>query len=333
MANRPIKGNASKLKPKVITKDHTSKIKRWNSQVQFKRHMDAGDAQKAIRNPFLINPRYGHYETFVMSMTRAIECYKASSVGSSSVHLVLNDIKKPAPARVLSDAAKISNLVHRIIPSLNSMDRISLGKTGFVCDVGRLATGHPEHMLKKTASLRKSAAKRGSKGFRVIICTDHYSGGSSQGSAIMALNYVVSKLMPCEIYIQQGWLGSAFSPGKGRQGTVNLIAVPPNLDPSLLWFWCNSLYKDAEFSGAISQKYLKSGRSGVSSGPEIPCDVYTQSDHFDNLKKILLEKKIEPTQINLAAFWISFIISEKFMMKEPLDNTEIIGYIQQCQGQ
>ena len=111
-------------------------------------------------------------------------------------------------------------------------------------------------------------------------------------------------------------------------GSVNMIKLPEFLDPSLLWFWCGSAYKDGEFSGTIAHKYLKSRFGGISMGPEMPCDVYSQDDHLLAVRALLAKMGLfNISDEDLAAYWISQLISEKFMKKELLDNPEVMDYI------
>jgi hypothetical protein len=315
---------------KLPIKKYTTKVKTWKSQRQFLGPINIDNPHhhdQIVRRPDLLIDSYAHYDVSLMTMDTAIDVYQTKcGVPSIQSSMVIKDIRRPAPGHIIDMANKIKEEVEEILPSLRSLDGMKLGVTGSAPDIGRVAMGHPECMLSRARGARTEATKRGNDGFRVIISTDHHSGGSSWGPAIMALNYTVAKLMPCEIYIQQGWLGSYHHKGN-REGTVNLVRMPDNMDPGLLWFWCDSAYKDGEFSGTIAQKYLKSGKGGVSKQNEIPCDVFSQSDHMNKVAWILKKEGVQLTGHKLAAMWIAFLVSEKFMSKDPLDNKDILRYL------
>lgn len=322
----------------MITKKKEG-LKRWKSQKQYSGYMTIKQKKAIEHNRFHVIDTLPVYNCSIMSMEQAIRIYlncKSKQGNSKYASRVVSDIRKPAPKEVMKHSEVIYKKILRILPSLSRENELRLSPEGVFPDIGRVACGEPDCMLARLPSPQTASHKTGSMGFRVIISTDCVFGGTAMGAAMMSMNKAIAMIMPCEIYIQQGWLRSVFGQSENYNnesihhhiGSVNLISLPANMDPGLLWFWCGSFYKDAEFSGTIAHQYLKSPYTGVSKGPEIPCDIFTQDDHLVRVTTMLNKMGVyNLSNEDVCAFWISKIISEKFMDKKPIDNPEIMDYI------
>ena len=309
-------------------------MKNWKSQKQYVSIISKNDPDfkgSLERNHLHLNPNYGYNHVFMMDMAEAINVFKSvSKKGEWSQ--VVRAIHKPAGPNILMKSQNIIDKVMKIIPSLQSEPHIYMDIEGLVPDMGRVAVGNPECMLNKRRDQDIASSGSGSDVMRVIISTDNTHGGSTHGVALMALSHCCSLIQPCEFIVQQGWINREPTKNAGRS-TVNMVNLPHVMDPSLLWFWCNSGYKDAEFSGVIAKRYLKTKYYGVSYGPELACDVFMQDTHLSKVRSILEGFGLKDiTHEDIVAYWISKLISEKFLGIKDIDNPEIRGYIDSCRG-
>lgn len=171
-----------------------------------------------------------------------------------------------------------------------------------------LREGDDRPFLRRKRGELEPRPGQGDGAYRIIINTDvAWWGKPAMNAGVMgALVLLLQQFAPVEIWIQQGWLGTAEDDG------VSLFKLDFNgsFDPTQLSFWCGSRYKDTPFSFFVNQALGRENRK-TSVYPELPCDLYLRGDWmtlygvdkgFDKLER--------PQQEQLAAKWIAQTCSQ-----------------------
>ena len=91
--------------------------------------------------------------------------------------------------------------------------------------------------------------------------------------------------------------------------------------------WCNT-NKVWKIGAWLMARSACSSSTSFSNGPEIACDMYTQDDHFMAMRNLLSKMGLTSVDENdLAAYWVTQLISKKFLDCGIDENKEVLDHI------
>lgn len=207
-------------------------------------------------------------------------------------------------AEVTELAGTYLDMALELEPSLStSLHGYFLSHEGVDADPGRIAAGEELCCLqRKRAGI---TPRDGGEAFRILLCTDHAWVGSwkETAAALSALVLVLQARGPVEVWVQQGWLGSAVGGGV----TLFKLDFAGAFEPSQLAFWCGHPGRDMPYSWNIR---IRLGRKQceASHNPEIPCDLWiprglttVQIDQPAKVAEWVVEKAMQIMQSDRVA--------------------------------
>lgn len=117
----------------------------------------------------------------------------------------------------------------------------------------------------------------GDGAYRLIINTDVSWFGKPEDNAAMvgALITLLQRYAPCEVWVQQGWLGGHLSDGV----TLFKLDYTAGLDITNLAFWITHRYKDSVFSYIVNRALGRKSYA-TSCHAEIESDLMLRGDWF-----------------------------------------------------
>lgn len=215
------------------------------------------------------NPHYAlkntHNDSLKDQLKRAL---LEIEVGNAEVNATANKL-----------CAEMVEKAKDIEPSLSLEKSYKPSEEGEVWDAGKIAADDPMAFFDPQRNAQPRSG-RGDGAFRILINTDvaWYGNPAQQCAALMAVVLLLQRQAPVEIWIQQGWLGSA------KQDGITLFKIFSGgvIQPQNIYFWIGSPYKDHPYSWAIN-RVLGRRYSGTSSAPEIPCDLYVYGYQMPNI--------------------------------------------------